>query len=130
MKLRSDFMFNFYGIDHVQLAAPEGCEQAARHFFTTILGWEELEKPEPLKPRGGVWFQCGTQQVHIGVQKDFVAAKKAHPAFRVKHLNALKAHLISHKIEIIDDEARHDEGIIRFYIFDSFGNRLEFLEYV
>jgi catechol 2,3-dioxygenase-like lactoylglutathione lyase family enzyme len=44
------------GLDHVQLAAPAGCEAAARAFFCDLLGLEELEKPEALRPRGGVWF--------------------------------------------------------------------------
>lgn len=39
---------SFYGIDHVQLAGPAGCEDAARRFFSDILGKEEMEKPETL----------------------------------------------------------------------------------
>ncbi|MDX6455126.1 MAG: hypothetical protein QOD48_1233, partial [Gaiellaceae bacterium] len=35
-------------IDHVQLAAPPGCEEAAQRFFGAVLGLAELEKPEPL----------------------------------------------------------------------------------
>lgn len=87
-------------------------------------------EPEPLKKRGGVWFQCGAHQVHIGVQPDFVPAKKAHPAFQVQRLNELHAHLLAHQVPVIDDDARSDEGIKRFYVQDPFGNRLEFLERV
>ncbi|MEH7747593.1 glyoxalase, partial [Neobacillus drentensis] len=32
-------------IDHIQLAAPMGCEEAAREFFGGILGLIEVEKP-------------------------------------------------------------------------------------
>lgn len=32
-------------LDHVQIAAPAGCEPAARHFFGELLGLEELPKP-------------------------------------------------------------------------------------
>ncbi|MFF2479855.1 glyoxalase [Paenibacillus sp. NPDC058071] len=120
--------YHFYGLDHIQLAAPEGCETAARHFFNTLLGWAEIPKPENLKKRGGVWFQCGIHQVHIGVQKDFVPAAKAHPAFRVQNLNELREHLHRNHIQTIDDQARVEEGIRRFYVNDPFGNRLEFLE--
>ena len=59
------------GIDHVQLAAPAGCEDAARAFFGELLGLEELEKPEPLRSRGGVWFRIGAQQLHVGVEAEF-----------------------------------------------------------
>jgi len=31
---------------------------------------QEIEKPEPLRARGGCWFECVTQQLHIGVEKD------------------------------------------------------------
>ncbi len=59
--------YTFLGIDHIQLAAPEGCEPQARSFFGELMGWTEVPKPEILKKRGGVWFQCGIHQVHIGV---------------------------------------------------------------
>ena len=122
--------FHFLGIDHIQLAAPEGCESEARHFFAGILGWVEIPKPEILRQRGGVWFQCGTHQVHIGVQKDFIPASKAHPAFHVQRIDELRAHLRQYNVHLIDDEARSDEGVKRFYVNDPFGNRLEFMEWV
>jgi len=122
--------YHFYGLDHVQLAAPEGCEAKAREFFNTLLGWTEIPKPEMLKKRGGVWFQCGTHQVHIGVQKDFVPATKAHPAFHVQNVEELSKYLRRNHIQVMDDEARADEGVRRFYINDPFGNRLEFLEWL
>lgn len=120
--------YEFFGIDHVQLAAPEGCEAEARNFFSRLLGWPELPKPANLQQRGGVWFRCGTQQVHVGVQKEFIPATKAHPAFLVRHLEALREHLHCQLIPIVDDEARADEGVRRFYVNDPFENRLEFLE--
>lgn len=122
--------YYFHGIDHVQLAAPEGCELKARHFFKEMLGWEELPKPIALQNRGGVWFQCGKHQVHIGVQSNFTAATKAHPAFHVHNLDALITHLSNYQVEIIHDEARAEENIKRCYIHDPFGNRLEFLEWL
>jgi catechol 2,3-dioxygenase-like lactoylglutathione lyase family enzyme len=32
------------GLDHVQVAAPVGCEHAARDFYGRLLGLEEIEK--------------------------------------------------------------------------------------
>lgn len=121
--------FSFEGIDHIQLAAPAGAEEAARAFFTGILGWKELPKPDKLRIRGGVWFQCGVHQVHLSIQKDFAPAAKAHPAFLVRDLKALRSHLLSNDVHVIDDEMREEEGILRFYVQDPFGNRLEFMEY-
>jgi catechol 2,3-dioxygenase-like lactoylglutathione lyase family enzyme len=42
------------GIDHVQLAAPPGCEDEARRFFAGVLGLTEIEKPSFLAARLGV----------------------------------------------------------------------------
>ena len=38
--------YHFYGLDHVQLAAPEGCEAEARNFFNKVLGWTRLPNPK------------------------------------------------------------------------------------
>ena len=56
------------GLDHVQLAAPPGCEPAARRFFGELLGLVELERPAALRGRGGVWFAAGDHQLHVGVE--------------------------------------------------------------
>ncbi|MDQ6418585.1 VOC family protein [Paenibacillus sp. LHD-117] len=122
--------FRFIGIDHVQLAAPPGCEEEARRFYGSILGWPELRKPESLQARGGVWFQCGSSQVHVGVQKEFRPAEKAHPGFAVDDLASLRSNLIASGVQALDDELREEEGIRRLFAKDPFGNRLEFLEYV
>jgi catechol 2,3-dioxygenase-like lactoylglutathione lyase family enzyme len=51
------------GLDHVQVAAPPGCEAEARAFYGGLLGLPELEKPAALAGRGGAWFACGSQQL-------------------------------------------------------------------
>ncbi|UFJ42896.1 VOC family protein [Brevibacillus humidisoli] len=118
--------YHFAGIDHVQLAAPKGSEELARHFYHTVLGLEELPKPAELASRGGVWFQCGAQQLHIGIEEPFVPAKKAHPAIYVRGLAILKHRLQDSGIEVRKDTNLPD--MTRFYVDDPFGNRLEFLE--
>lgn len=119
------FLFN--GIDHVQLAAPKGCEEKARFFYGTILGLPEIKKPETLKGRGGCWFQCGNQELHIGVEEDFREAKKAHPGLIVTNLEELKRILLAYQIDIKEEPAI--EGRSRIHVSDPFGNRLEFLEF-
>jgi catechol 2,3-dioxygenase-like lactoylglutathione lyase family enzyme len=113
-------------IDHLQIAAPEGCEAAARDFYGALLGMKEIEKPPILRARGGCWFECGTQQLHIGVERDFRPARKAHPAFAVPYLDALREALRSRGAKIVEDDAL--PGTRRFYSEDPFGNRLEFVE--
>jgi hypothetical protein len=113
-------------IDHVQIAAPKGCETQARSFFGDLLGLDEIEKPEPLRSRGGCWFKAGSRQLHIGVEESFRAATKAHPAFAVCDVEALFAVLQTAGVECTWDEARG--RIRRFYANDPWGNRLEFTE--
>ena len=120
--------YTFKSIDHIQLAAPKGSEDIARNFFKSILGIDELEKPEELKKRGGVWFQFANHQIHIGIEEPFYPAKKAHPAFEIDNIEALKIHLNKNGIQVIEDE--NLPGAKRCFISDPFGNRLEFLEWL
>jgi len=112
------------GIDHVQVAAPAGCEDVARAFYGTLLGLAEVPKPEPLRARGGCWFRAGDQELHVGVVDSFAPSLKAHPGFVTVDLDAVRAELRGAGIETIDDDAI--PGVSRFYAADPFGNRLEF----
>jgi len=114
------------GIDHVQLAAPAGCEDAARGFFGGLLGLEELEKPEPLRSRGGVWFQVGAQQLHVGVEADFAPARKAHPALSVSGYDELQNRLRAGGVIVTEDNSI--PGLRRCYVADPWGNRIELVE--
>jgi len=116
------------GLDHIQLAMPKGEEARARGFFTGILDMAELPKPENLKARGGCWFTCGVQEVHIGVEEGFRPAKKAHPAFLVQDLGAVQAGLEAHGVMITHQPPL--PGAQRIFIEDPFGNRIELLERV
>ena len=114
------------GLDHVQVAAPPGCERDARRFFGDVLGLPELPKPEELASRGGVWFACGDGEVHVGVDEAFSPARKAHPAFRVRDLPAVRERLAAAGHG--PAEEAEFGGVARFYVDDPFGNRLEFTE--
>lgn len=121
-------MVRIIALDHVQIAAPTGCEGEARRFYGEVLGLDELEKPEPLRGRGGVWFACGNQQLHIGVARDFTPALKAHPALKVGDSGALAR--LAERLEADGADVRWDGSIpqiSRFYTDDPWGNRLELL---
>lgn len=109
----------------MQVAAPAGGEDAARGFYGELLGLSELEKPEPLRGRGGVWFACGAHQLHVGVAVDFTPATKAHPALRVaiSDLDRLAERLREAGVEVRWDDAIPD--VRRFYVADPWGNRVE-----
>ncbi len=115
------------GIHHVQVTAPRECEADARKFYSALLGMLEIEKPPELKKRGGVWFEMGEgQQLHIGVEDNFVPPQKAHPAFSVAGLPALREKLAQAGYETQDDDLFI--GYNRCYVRDPFGNRIELVE--
>jgi catechol 2,3-dioxygenase-like lactoylglutathione lyase family enzyme len=112
-------------IHHVQLAAPPGSEPQAREFFVGLLGLREVPKPPNLARRGGLWLAFEGQELHIGIEEEFRPATKAHPAFEVADLDALRQRLVAAGVETWEDEPY--PGRRRFYAHDPFGNRLEFL---
>jgi catechol 2,3-dioxygenase-like lactoylglutathione lyase family enzyme len=117
-----------FGLDHVQIAAPAGCEREARRFYGELLGLSEIEKPASLSSRGGAWFELAEgRQLHIGIDEHFVPARKAHPALRVA---PGELEPLAHRLEAAGVEIRSDEelpGVTRFFAYDPWGNRIELL---
>ena len=119
-------MAKIVGIEHVQLAMPAGGEDVARGFYTGLLGLSERAKPPRLAARGGCWFEAPGVKVHLGVEADFRAARKAHPALLVDDLAALVKVLLGSNVAVIDDEPA--DGRARCYVSDPFGNRIELMQ--
>jgi catechol 2,3-dioxygenase-like lactoylglutathione lyase family enzyme len=115
------------GLHHVQLAMPEGEEEAAVKFYGYLLGLEQISKPPELAPRGGVWFRGPSIEFHLGVEEGFQPATKAHPAFMVEGLEQLLTRLDMAGIRIVEDEIQLD-GFHRVFVRDPFGNRIELIE--
>lgn len=113
-------------LNHVQLAMPPEGEIAARRFYAELLGIPEVDKPPHLAKRGGCWFERGPLKVHLGVEKDFRPARKAHPAFTVTDLAGLIQRLSDAGFEATEDEPL--AGYYRRYVADPFGNRIELME--
>ncbi len=117
-----DLKFN-----HIALTVPCGAEDEARRFYCDLLGLTEIEKPDSLKPNGGLWLQTGNLPLHIGVEDGVDRRQtKRHPAFEVNDLFKLKDYLKANDVEI--KEATAIPGFDRFYAYDPFGNRLEFIK--
>ena len=114
------------GVDHVQLAMPAGREAEARAFYDTLLGIPEVAKPPALAARGGAWFESGALRIHLGVDRDFRPARKAHPGLLVRDLSGLIERLRAAGHAVTEDEPL--PGYLRVYVDDPFGNRLELME--
>lgn len=123
-------------LHHVQLALPRGGEDAARRFYAAGLGLTEVEKPEPLRVRGGAWFRgCDDAgavvcEIHLGVEEPFAPARKAHPGLVLDDLGALESvavRLTGLGFEVDRSERDTFAPYRRFHTHDAAGNRVEVL---
>ncbi|MBZ0201834.1 MAG: VOC family protein [Ignavibacteria bacterium] len=125
-------MLKFHRLDHIQLAIPKGSEAEARDFYGGVLELEEIEKPDSLKPSGGVWYTAGNIELHLGIAIEEAKdgkeiTKKEHPAFVIEELDEAKKYLLNEGVIIKEEIAI--PGRNRFSFYDPFGNRIELLEY-
>ncbi len=112
------------GIDHVQVAAPRGCEAEARAFYGGLLGLEELPKPETLR---------GARRLLVPGRHraSCTSASRSRSPRRARRIQASSSttwppwpiRLRAEGIEVTPDETIPD--VERAYVADPFGNRLE-----
>jgi len=120
-------------LHHVQVACPQGGEDAARRFYVDGLGMAEVDKPADLAGRGGCWFRSGTDgvvtaEIHVGVEAEFAPARKAHPAMlldSVAELERIAASVLAAGFEVDWSERTTFAGFERFHTADGNGNRVE-----
>ena len=116
------------GLDHVQLTMPAGAdaEAACRAFYLGALGLEEVEKPDVLKPRGGLWFQGAGFELHLSIED--VMVTRRHPGLVTDDLDAIRARIEAAGYSTVDDPGI--PGVIRFYVIDPFQNRIEIQQHL
>jgi len=123
-------------LHHVQVSCPAGGEDASRRFYADGLGLVVVAKPPALAGRGGCWFRAHddrggvTAEIHVGVERPFAPAKKAHPALVLDDVTALDR--LAARLRAADhlvDETERDTfaGHVRFHTSDPHGNRVEVL---
>jgi catechol 2,3-dioxygenase-like lactoylglutathione lyase family enzyme len=117
---------NVVAIDHVQLAIPPGGEATARAFYAGVLGFVEVPKPPVMAARGGMWFQAGPVQIHLGIEPEMRASVKAHPALVVDDLDAFVARLAG--VGSKWQPSEEIPGTRRGHTWDPFGNRIELIQ--
>lgn len=111
-------------LTHVNLPMQAGREDDARGFYRDLLGLPEIPKPEPMRARGGAWFDAGGLDIHLSIADD-PAGEQRHFGIEVGDVDALRARLAAAGVAV--DEGRPAPWK-RFFARDPFGNRIEFHE--
>lgn len=122
-------------LHHIQMSMPRGQEAEARRFYFEGLGMSEATKPPALARRGGCWFRAldadtVVAEIHLGVEDEFIPAKKAHPGLvcdSLQEWETLAGRLDSMGYDLSWAERETFEGYLRFHVRDGFGNRLEIM---
>jgi catechol 2,3-dioxygenase-like lactoylglutathione lyase family enzyme len=113
-------------LSHVNVTMPKGGEAVARAFYTGHLGLREIPKPEPLRGRGGVWFDAGGLDIHISVEDPRSSPDTyRHFGLECAEVDALRVKLKTAGVETEDGRPAPWK---RFFIRDPFGNRIEIHE--
>ncbi|WP_153722888.1 VOC family protein [Sporosarcina cascadiensis] len=115
------------GLHHAQITIPKGMEEEGKKFYCSILGLEEIEKPESLEGRGGFWLKVGDREVHVGTEDGFDRkTTKAHLAYLVYDIKHWRSVLGEIHVQVI--EGVPIPGFDRFEFRDPFGNRVEMIQ--
>jgi predicted enzyme related to lactoylglutathione lyase len=76
--------------------------------------------------RNSIWFAAGPVNLHLGIEPDFQAANRAHPAFVVNDLDEVLADCERAGLTAKPDTSFN--GYRRVHVLDPFGNRLELMQ--
>jgi catechol 2,3-dioxygenase-like lactoylglutathione lyase family enzyme len=113
-------------IHHAQVTIPPGATTAAKQFYCEFLGLREIARPPGMRP-GGFWVAVGDRSLHVGAEEGIDRiATRAHVAYEVDDLPALRKKLTASGFAIEDPTPI--PGYQRVHTRDPFGNLLEFIQ--
>lgn len=112
--------------DHINICVPVERLEEACHFYKTVIGLEQIERPDVFSTPG-YWFAWSDIELHIGVEPALPLSAR-HTAFEVTNVAAARQWLEQNNIKTFNEPLI--EGRDRFTFYDPFGNRMELLEYM
>jgi catechol 2,3-dioxygenase-like lactoylglutathione lyase family enzyme len=113
-------------IDHVNVIVPKTLEDAAKHFYGSVLGLKEIPKPIELLGRGGAWYELGDVQLHLSARSQTSTSQiaRGHVCYTVADVTLAEERLRTAGVEIIPDD-QPVAGKPRFYVRDPGANLIE-----
>jgi catechol 2,3-dioxygenase-like lactoylglutathione lyase family enzyme len=112
-------------IDHVSVLITD--LGRSRRFYRDVLGLREIAKPKTFDFRV-IWFDLGTQQLHLLLKPNPDAISPRHFALRVADIHAAREHCQRHGLE--PEETTPIPHCDRFFIHDPDGNRIEVVQWL
>ena len=110
-------------LHHVNVTVPADREAAAKHFYGSILGLEQIPKPATSR-QSGAWYLIGQTQLHLSIEDEITSSSSRHVCFTVSDLADAERRFRQADIQIIADP-RPNPATPRFYVRDPGGNQLE-----
>ena len=115
-------------LNHITIAVPAGEHDKVRAFYGSVLGLEEVPRPEALNAVYDlIWYKFLDILLHLDFTPPWrPPAENRHLALEVENLPALRRYLESRGATIREAVVMPDRN--RFYLLDPFGNYFELLE--
>lgn len=128
---------NIRKADHVALLVAN--VERSRHFYTQVLGMQEVPRPRNFN-FPGAWLQTNNFQIHLigedvegrtrqmnpGYEAGELAIGHAtHFAFEVDDLEEAMRHLHTQGVEIVGGPRPRGDGVLQLYILDPDGYVVE-----
>lgn len=111
-------------LHHVNVTVPSELEAAAKQFYGSVLGLQQVPKPAASR-QSGAWYQIGETQLHLSVEnEDDKKLSSRHVCFTVSDLAEAEKKFGAAGVEVIADP-RPNPDSPRFYVRDPGGNQLE-----
>ena len=114
----------FTHIDHVSVIVTD--VERSRRFYRDFLGLKEIAKPRTFD-FVVVWFELGTQQLHLLLKDRPDTASPRHFALRVADVAQARAYCRGQGLAV--EETTPIPGADRFFIHDPDGNRIEVIQW-
>ena len=112
------------GIDHLQISAPRNSADRVRQFYGDVLDMLEIDPPDGLVGREGLWYVVGRTPLHVAFEGYGFGNEPRFLALTSSDLDASYGAL-RQKIAPIDVDRDDDGNLKRLKFKDPFGNQIE-----
>lgn len=111
-------------LQHVSIPLPPDGKDAARHFYSDLLGLEEVPVPETLNALNLLWYRLGDTELHLFIEEPAADRSARHFCIEVDDVETLRSALEAGGVAVVGATAI--PGRPRYFCRDPFGNMLEF----